>query len=189
MIMKVKKLIKYEYLNYSNGLWQASVEYDKELKSYESLVIRQPMNSIINRMRIFDNFKVRRFQKVQIMNDQSDDINIYDIQETELFQNMKRQKLVFYNITRTIYIYLCNLINGIYASKLSYANMLTNDGVKQIVDQYITYYFPTTQIWLRQLLFDFTDLTQLHCKMYARAISDPLLNKICLLRYTLVQLR
>ena len=168
--------ITYEYLNYTNGLWQASVEYDNELKLYESLMIRQPMHRIINRMRIFNNFKVRGFQKIQIRNDQPYSNDIYDLQMTGLKINMIRQHIAFESITNTIAKYANNLSKGTYASKLSYANMLTNDGVKKIVDEYITDYFPTTQIWLRQLLFDFTDLTQLHCKMYTRAISDPLLK-------------
>jgi len=78
--------------------------------------------------------------------------------------------------TYPIHTYLQNLINGIYASKLSYANMFTNEEVKKIVDQYITELYPTTQNRLRKMLDYFTDLTQLHCKMYVRAISEPLLK-------------
>ena len=136
--------ITYEYLNYTNGLWQASVEYDNELKLYESLMIRQPMHRIIKRMRIFNNFQVRGFPKIQIRNDQPYSNDIYDLQMTGLKINMIRQHNAFESITNTIAKYANNLSKGTYASKLSYANMLTNDGVKKIVDEYITDYFPTT---------------------------------------------
>ena len=34
------------YLNYSNGFWEASVGYNKEINVYESLIIRQPLQRI-----------------------------------------------------------------------------------------------------------------------------------------------
>ena len=159
--------IKYEYLNYSIGLWQASVEYDRELRLYESLVIRQPMKRIRNLMRIFENVKIHGFPKTQIMSN-------YDIPLDSLNSSMKFQLDAFKNISETIRIYWIHLFHGRYPSKLYYANM--NDGVKKRVEQYITDFLPTTQNWLRKMLFGFTDLAQVHCEMYVRATSDPCLK-------------
>ena len=87
--------IIYEYLNYTNGLWQASVEYDRELRLYESLVIRQPLQRIVNRMHIFHNFKVHRFPKTQILTDTISSYDIYDIQLNLLLSNMLFQQDAF----------------------------------------------------------------------------------------------
>ena len=161
--------IKHEYLSYTNGIWQASVEYDRELRLYESLVIRQPMQRIRNLMRIFDNFKIRGLPKTHIKSRKD------DIQVDSLLRSLY-QFDAFKNVARTIRTYWEHMIFGKYASRLSYANLLTNDGVKKIVEQYITDFYPTTQNLLHKMLFDFLDLTQVHCEMYVRAISDPLLT-------------
>ena len=169
--------IKYEYLNYSNGLWQSSVEYERELRLYQSLVIRQPVQRIIDRMRIYNNFKVYGFPKTQVLTtDKIGLFDLYDIQLESLTTSMMFQDEAFKKISETITTYHSHLNGGKYASKLSYAKMFTNEGVKQIVEQYITDFFPTTQNRFRKMFYDFTDLAHLHCEMYVRAISDPLLK-------------
>ena len=168
--------IKYEYLNCTNGLWQASVEYDRELRVYQSLVIRQPMQRVIDRMRIFNNFKLYGFPKTPTLIDTIGLYDLFDIKWNSLFDSMGFQHVAFQNITDTIHTYWAHLNNDKYASKLSYAKVFTNDRVKKIVEQYATDVFPTTQNQFRKMCYDFTDLTQLHCQMYVRAMSDPLLK-------------
>ena len=161
--------IKYEYLNCSNGFWQASFEYVTELRLYESLVIRQPMQRITNLMRIFDNFKIHGFPKTQITLKK-------DIQLEFLIASITRQNDAFKNIIGTLDTYWDHWINGKYASKLAYANLITNDGVKTQVEEYISYFLPTAQHLLRKMLIDLNDIAQVHCEMYGRATSDPLLK-------------
>ena len=169
--------IKYEYLNYSNGLWQSSVEYDRELRLYQSLVIRHPMQRIIDRMRIYNNFKLYGFTKTQLMTtDKNELIDFCRKQLDSLMTSMTFQNEAFKNIHYTIVIYRSHLNLGKYASKLTYANLFTNEGLKTIVEQYIRDFFPTTQHRFRKMLYDFIDVANLHCEMYVRAVSDPLLK-------------
>ena len=49
--------ISYRYTNFTNGFWQASADYDRDLRLYESLVIRQPLQRITNSTRYFENYK------------------------------------------------------------------------------------------------------------------------------------
>ena len=134
------------------------------------------MQRIIDRMRIFKKFKVYGFPKTHILTDTIGFFDLYHIQYESLITSMSFQDVAFKNISDTIYAYYLHLEDSKYASKLSYAKVLTNDGVKKIVEQYTTDFFPTTQNRFRRMFYDFTDLTQLHCEMYVRAISDSLLK-------------
>ena len=49
--------ISHRYTNCTNGFWQASADYDRDLRLYESLVIRQPLQRIRNSSRYFENYK------------------------------------------------------------------------------------------------------------------------------------
>ena len=49
--------ISYRYINCTNGFWQASADYDRDLRVYESLVIREPLQRIRNSTRYFENYK------------------------------------------------------------------------------------------------------------------------------------
>ena len=118
-------------------------------------------------MRPFNNFKVHGFPKTQTTK--------YD-SHNSIFTTIIFQNDAFLNISRTILTYREHLTNGKDTSKLSYANRFTNEGAKKIVEQYITDFYPTMQNRLRKMLFDVTDLTQVHCQMYVRAVSDPMLK-------------
>ena len=168
--------IKYEYLNYSNGLWQASIEYDRELRLYQSLVIGLPLQRIIDSMHIFNNLKIYAFPKTQIVTDKIGSFDLFDIQVESMVTDYIFQAEAFRNMSATAYAYYGDMCEGKYASRLSYANMFTNKEGKKLVEQYIRYFFPPIQNRIRKMLYDFTDVTQLHCEMYVRAISDPLLK-------------
>ena len=117
-------IIKHQFLSY----WQASVEYAKDLRLYESLVIRQPLQRIIRARNTFEDHKVRGTAK------------IVQLQSSLTYFRYTFRKgityMIEFNSTGTvgaIEAYLHNLKNDGNASRIHLADVLTSDRITQLV--------------------------------------------------------
>ena len=148
-------------LNYCNGFLEASVEYDRDMRLYESLVIRQPVQNIIN-----------------IKNDLKELLTFL-----RTSSHMYQQKLYYYEenfeimrdhwreynrslATDIIVAYLENLKNTRYVSKLSLAALFTSDKITKLVDNYqdsVT----RSQENIRKLKIDSDVLEKRICHLYS----------------------
>ena len=125
-------------------------------------------------MHIFNYFiKVYGFPKRQIVTDK---IELFDPHVESVVESMRFLPEALRNILDTSTAYLVDLYVGKKTSRLSYANMFTSEEVKKRVDEYTTYLLSNSQKGILKIEYDVTDLTLLHCDMYVRAISDPLLK-------------
>ena len=159
--------ITYGHINCTNEFWQASTDYDRELRLYESVVIQEPLKRIRKSLRFFEKYKASGFSKALRFNE-----DYY----LKFEHNLQLLHDAFQNIRQQIIPYISNLENGTSASKLSYARMLTADSIKEQFENYITNFIPTSQELIRKLWFDSKDLNGLNCKMCVDATREPLLK-------------
>ena len=159
--------ITYGHVNCTNEFWQASTDYDRELRLYESLVIREPLLRIRKSIWFFEKYKTSGFSKALRFNE-----DYY----FKFEDNLQLLHDAFQNIRQQIIPYITSLENGTSASKLSYARLLTADGIKEQFENYITNFIPTSQELIRKLWFDSKDLNGLNCKMCVDATRNHLLK-------------
>ena len=159
--------ISYIYTNCTNGFWQASADYDRDLKLYESLVIRQPLQRISNSIRYFENYKASVYPSGW-----HGYLNYY--------QKYHRSSFIIYFqfrlIKRKLTPYINNLMKGISASKLSYARMLTSDKSTKLFDDYNTKIIPKSHALISKAAFNSEELSSVLCNMIIDASKDPLLK-------------
>ena len=163
-------IIKTKFFNYSNGFWQASVEYAKDLRLYESLVIRQPLQRIRRARDTFEDHKVRGTAK------------IVQLQSSLNYFRYTFRKAISYliefNSTGTvgaIEAYLHNLKNEGNASRIFLADVLTSDRITQLVGDVKDLTLRTKEIVFKYMI-DYTYIVQLNCLCAVDAAAEPLLR-------------
>ena len=115
-----------------NGILKVSVEYERDMKLYESLIIRQPLQRIIDEKNRFTEMKKKYFDsKIGRYIDQTRSIS----DNHWITLNNWRQ----YDRTHaldTIISYSENLKKETHVSKLSLAAVFTSDKILKLVDKY-----------------------------------------------------
>ena len=163
-------IIKNQVLSYTNGFWQASVEYAKDLRLYESLVIRQPLQRIIRARDTFEDRKIRFNAKA--VNLQSNyDYLIY------AFRKMYSYSIAL-NSTGTvgaIDAYLHNLKNEGNASRINLADLLTSDRIVHLVGNANDFVFKIADT-VTKYMIELTYIIQMECLCLADATAEPLLR-------------
>ena len=159
--------ISYRYINRTNGFWQVSADYDRDLRLYESLVIRQPLQRISNSIRYFEHYIISVYPAGW-----HGSHNYYAIYHADSF-NIYFQ---FRYINWKIRPYIKNLTEGISASKLSYARMLMSGKTGKLFDDYTTKVMPTSTALISKAAFNVQELSSVLCSMIIDASEDPLLK-------------
>ena len=115
-----------------NQVLEVSVEYERDMKLYESLVIRQPLQRIVdekNRLKELnkDNFngKVEKYRYLALL---------YFRHVDTISDNLPQDDLTHAN--DTISSYLQNLKNETNVSRLSVAAVFTSDKILKLVEKY-----------------------------------------------------
>ena len=108
--------------NYSAGVIESLVEYEKDLRKYQSLVVRKPLNRILAEQKLFFNSK----------NERSIRINNSIVETNSLFHVVRTAKKRYEEFTKTrltdtIAEYLDNLQAKRLGSKLDLAGEIMSD--------------------------------------------------------------
>ena len=120
--------IELKRLNYSNGFMQAAESYDRDLRRYESLVIRQPLQMIETAKR-----KIQKYVTERVANNNGATTSVI---HTEHIYKEKYKYWLEFNQTNTtdkIAAYLDDLKNERYVSKLYIAGFLTSQRITKLV--------------------------------------------------------
>ena len=121
--------LKHKTLKYSNGLTQAAEDYDRDLRIYESIVIRQPLQRIEKAKMEIKTFVTKWLAKYS-------DI-LTNLARAEYIYKKKYKYWLVFNQTNTtgkIAAYLDNLKNERYVSKLYIAGFLTSHRITKLVE-------------------------------------------------------
>ena len=162
--------MQYKGLNYSNGLMQASEDYDRDLGKYESLVIRQPLQRIETAKREIQECVSNC--NVKYMDFQSSRKHIQHINKK------KYEYWLEFNKTDTsgkIAAYLHNLKNERHVSKLYIADFVTSHRITKLVGDNKEYLSRSHEL-TRALWFDLTMFAECACGCNIYVARFPLMQ-------------
>ena len=162
--------LKHNSLHYSNGLTQASEDYDRDLGIYESLVIRQPLQRIETAKTEIQEC-VSEF-KAKLINLES------TWAHTQHIYKKKYEYWLEFNKTDTsgkIAAYLDNLKKERYVSKIYMADFLTSHRITKLVEDNKEYLSRSHDL-IRTLWFDITTYTSKACECNKIVASIPLMQ-------------
>ena len=115
-----------------NEILKVSVEYERDMKLYESLVIRQPLQRIIDEKNKFKEMKKNYFDsKIGRYSDLTESIGNNQLITLNSWLQFDRTHAL-----DTISSYLENLKKETHVSKLSLAAVFTSDKIWKLVDKY-----------------------------------------------------
>ena len=115
-----------------NEILQVSVEYERDINLYESLVIRQPLQRIID-----EKNNLKEFKKVYFYDNVEKYRDLFSLWRRHI--NTISDNLRQYDLTHandTISSYLQNLKNETNVSRLSVAAVFTSDKILKLVEKY-----------------------------------------------------
>ena len=144
-------------ISHNNGFWRVSVDYDRDLRLYESLVIKQPLhrlNSEIEQWKSFNNRKKGQDLMSHIL-------KCYDSTQEMVARSRAYQKT---NTTYIIKKYLDDLRKGKLASKLLIADQFNMCNVVQLIDNF-TQFVLTNREDRRAVILDMMDSLDIICKL------------------------
>ena len=121
---------KGELINHINGLLPASVEYVKLLDTYESLVIRQPLQRITKAKNIFEYYK--SLPDVYAA-ERSTNINVLRSDLIELSKIIL--KMYMTEVSDAIADYVYNLREQRLVSKINITNIITSNRIPQLLEE------------------------------------------------------
>ena len=162
--------LKQQSLNYSNGFMQASTGYGRDLRIYESLVIRQPLQRIEEAKR-----KIRK--RIE-QRDSNYNEFLTSLAHTEHIYKEKYKYWLEFNQTDTtgnIAAYLDNLKNERYVSKLYIAGFLTSQRITKLVKDNKEYLSRSYELY-RTLWFGDTIYARITCKCNYDVAHIPFLK-------------
>ena len=162
--------MKHKNLNYNNGFMQASEGYDRDLRRYESLVIRQPLQRIEEAKKTIQRYTTARNIKI-----------------TEFASNMARTEHIYKekykywiefsqtDTTGKIAAYLDNLKNERYVSKLYIAGFLTSQRITKLVEDNKEYLSRSHELY-RTIWFDLRHYARITCLCNLRVSRIPFMK-------------
>ena len=162
--------LKHESRNYSNGLMQAAEGYDRDLRIYESLVIRQPLQRIETAKTEIQELVIQGLAK-------HIDFET-NVARTNYIYKKKYKYWLEFNQTDTtgkIAAYLHDLKNERYVSKLYIAVFLTSHRIQKLVEDNREYLSRSHEL-TRTLCFDLTQYLGLVCKCNHIVAHTPLMQ-------------
>ena len=159
---------KNKVLNYTNGLWLASVEYDRDLTAYELFVIRQPLQRIIKARKRFEDYKTR---EVAIRTNFQINADYVDF-----FEKSNIVK-VFNKAGITITKYKNDLESGKNTSKLHLAREIMSINIMRIAEEYqesISSVIQTIdKLWIAAI-----SVNKNNCECITAANFEPILRAV-----------
>ena len=162
--------IKHKRLKYSNGFMQALQFYDRDLRIYESLVIRQPLQRIEEAK--------RQIQKD--VTDRSAKDNEFSTNKRHI-EHIYKEKYKYWlefnqtDTTGNIAVYLDGLKNERYVSKLYIAGFLTSQRITKLVEENKDYLSRSHELY-RTLWFDDIKFAQITCWCNRRVSRIPFMQ-------------
>ena len=158
-----------EIINHTNDLWDASIEYVRQLNVYESLVIRQPLQRVIAAKDTFEHCKSRPgvYAAERLTNIEELNSNVEELHEKTL-------ELFNTNITNALSDYFYGFIFDSHPSKRYFANLIVSNGVPQMLEDTLRIaltYAERFDISKKQMAY--FDIWR--CQCIADAKSEPLL--------------
>ena len=127
-----RRQTRIQCFNYSDTFLEASVRYDRELRTYDSLVVRKPLKRILAERKLISVLEKRDFYLQFNVRE-----NSYSFQKlaSKAFKNY--MEINETHITDTIAVYLDKLKANRLVSKLDVAGELTTDRITQLLDNFI----------------------------------------------------
>ena len=127
-----RRQARIQCFNFSEAFLEASVRYERELRTYESLVVRKPLKRILAE------------RKLMYVDEKRDVVFNNNLRETNIFLERLAIKASKYykeinetHIADTIAVYLEKLKANRLVSKLDIADELTSDRITQLLDNFI----------------------------------------------------
>ena len=150
------------YFNYSNGLWEASVGYNKEINVYQSLIIRQPLQRKAEaRKPLEENNIIMSAMFRQLVN---------KLEHLNSLLN-KAVKYEFPLLAKVINRYLYDLKTHTKISKLSVADMLVSE---KSLESYVNL-LPRVRYINAKIWDDITYMLNLSCQCSVKSVDTPFL--------------
>ena len=155
--------------NYTEGIWQASVNYNNDIRLYESLVIQKPLQRILAAR---DKIAVHNIRVIaKTVDCQS---NWYHFKRTQDELLIHGQTFKETNTTGKISVYLNNLNSSDHASILQLASSLTSDTITQMVEKYKELFSRRYELH-RRFTSDILYFDPAQCESHKEAGRQPIL--------------
>ena len=161
--------IKNTYVNQSNDLWLTFADYERDLKRYETLIIKQPLERVVDAIKIMEHF----VEDIGTLRTKHGDSMIYYRRSVD---DIDRCLTAYHNTNTTAMLksYLDDLKNERRASKLHLAVTLNSNNVIQLLDN-VKESVLRTQDRMRAVNISGEWLGLMQCRFY-RNTRSPLLN-------------
>ena len=161
---------KNKVLNYTNGFWLATVEYDRDLKEYESFLLRQPLQRIITARFQFEDCKAREIVNIMYYK------NIHEYG----YNCLEKAYNIFTLLDRAstdgkIKSYLRDLKTDKNFSKLHFAGELAWGRITRLIDNYAIFISRTQETVNKMSTVVALDL-KMQCECCFEAAKEPLLR-------------
>ena len=161
---------KNKVLNYTNVFWLASIEYDRDLKEYESLLLRQPLQRIITARYQFEDYKAREIVNIMYYK------NIHEYGYNCLEKAFQTFVLLDHaSRVGKIEPYLRDLKKEKNVSKLHFAGELTSGRITRLIENYTILISRAQETVNKMSIADALDL-KMQCECCVEAAKEPLLR-------------
>ena len=167
---------KNKVLNYTNGLWLASVEYDRDLTAYESFVIRQPLQRIIKARNRFKDYKIRDVAKRSYLRSKD-----YYLDLVKMLLNSSATDSE--HAYREMIKYQNGLENAKNVSKLHLADELTKAKITQMVIVFQTSFSRIIENNIK-LYSAASSVYRIKCACFVEAEDEPILRAVFVKLYS-----
>ena len=127
-----RRQARIQCFNYSDAFLEASVRYERYLRTYESLVVRKPLERILAERKLISNVEKR---DVTLRNNFVENKYFFETLTSKAFKYYVEIKET--HITDTIEVYLGKLKAKRLVSKLDVARELTSDRITQLLNNCI----------------------------------------------------
>ena len=159
-----------EIILHCNEFLEASVEYDKDIRLYESLVIRQPLQRVILEKNKINEIQERIvFTVARLSRDIISYLRVFFYLKQQ-WRNYSRS-----HVTDTIVAYLYNLKNETPVSKLSLAVVFTSDRTMKQLDKFQDS-VKSLQEHFNKIDANRNDARYMQCQLYVFVLSKNLLT-------------
>ena len=159
-------------ISHSNGFWRVSADYERDLRLYESLVIKQPLHRLNGEIEKWESLHVRGPIESFIL---ASVTHLYKLNASIREMVMSSSAYHDTNMTDTIKMYLDDLRKGKRVSKLLIAGKLYTYKVVQLIDNFIQI-FLTNRYYRSVIMLDKFNIERTLCALPRALKQLPLLR-------------
>ena len=157
-----------KYFNYSNGFWEASVGYNKEIIVYESLVIQQPLQRIAEARKSFDENKIL----ISAIKRRNMDKTVKQLKS--VVKELISYKFTLIHSALLVEKYLYNLNAHTKISKLNHAVKLTSEKLVKSFESYVNLFSRCRDIFVK-IWDNVIYVYYLNCQCSVKSVDTPFL--------------